>query len=212
MKCKSVLQSLIKYKSLLNMLLITAIIFIAFISCSSVNENNSAQNKTSQIIEKAPLANYVNAGMYKVGKDIPQGEYLIYGEKEFSYYQVTKDSTGSLESIVSNDNFSGTRYITVTDGQYIEIRTSKMLPSTAAQPQQPVDGKYPSGMYKAGKDIKPGEYKVVSIGDNAYLEVRKNSMGSIDAILTNDNFKGEKYITIPQNNYIVLNDCYLTVK
>ncbi|MBO8169370.1 MAG: hypothetical protein H0Z35_09335 [Thermoanaerobacteraceae bacterium] len=146
--------------------------------------------------------------MYKVGKDIPAGEYLIIAEG-MGYYQVTKDSSGSLDSIVSNDNFTNTRYVTVSEGQYLEITGSKMILASEAEPQKPQNGEYADGMYKVGKDIPAGEYKVVATGGIAYLEVAKDSKGGLDSIITNDNFEGEKYITVKEGQYIKLVDCKL---
>lgn len=61
-------------------------------------------------------------GMFRVGIDIPAGEYLLLPTSEFGgYYEVTTDSRHSLASIVSNDNFNGPEYVTVSNGQYLKI-------------------------------------------------------------------------------------------
>lgn len=158
-----------------------------------------------------PQDKFIKAGMYKVGTDLPAGEYLIYSEGT-AYFQVSKDSSGSLESIVANDNFSGTRYVTVLDGQYLETKGAKMLPAGDAAPQQPENGVYSDGMYKVGKDIAPGEYKVVSTGGMSYLEVSRDSTHNLNSIISNDNFDGEKYITVGANQYIKVNGCQLKTK
>lgn len=156
----------------------------------------------------------IKAGMYKVGPDIPAGEYLIFANNNtLSYYQVTKDSSGTLESIISNDNFSGTRYITVSDGQYIETREATMYPIDKAPTLSAEDNKYPEGMYKVGRDIAAGEYKAVPSGAaGSYVEVAKDSKGLIESIVSNDNFTTEKYVTIADGQYIKLVGCYLTTK
>jgi len=155
---------------------------------------------------------YLEAGMYKVGGDIPAGEYLIIAEGTMGYYQVAKDSSGDLDSIISNDNFSSTRYITVSDGQYLEIKRAKMILASEVEPQIPEDGVYTDGMYKAGKDIPAGEYKVVSTEGMAYFEVSKDSKGTLGSIVTNDNFEGEKYLTIKDGQYLKLNRCRIEIK
>lgn len=162
--------------------------------------------------DKAAKDKYIKAGMYKVGTDISPGEYLLYPDGGMAYYQVSKDSSGALESIISNDNFSGTRYVTVKDGQYFELKSSKMLPVGEAPVQAPQNGKYSEGMYKVGRDIKAGEYKVVAEGTSAYYEVASNSNGDIESIVANDNFEGEKYITIKEGQYIKLNGCSIPAK
>jgi len=111
--------------------------------------NQSGDNAGEKQEEKAK-DDYIKADMYKVGQDIPAGEYFLVPEG-LAYFQVSKDSTGSLESIIANDNFSGTRYVTVSEGQYLEIRSAKMISADKAPKQEPVDGKYPEGMYKIGK-------------------------------------------------------------
>jgi len=175
-------------------------------SSNPTNENVSA----SQPAEPSPPENdkYLKSGMYKIGTDISAGEYLVYPEGT-GYLEVTKDSTGSFESIVTNDNFAGTRYITVSDGQYLTIRQAKMVPVAEAEPQQAQNNEYPEGMYKIGIEIPSGEYKAVSTGGAAYIEVAKDSRGSIESIISNDNFEGEKYISISDGQYIKLNGCKL---
>lgn len=65
-------------------------------------------------------------GMYKVGADIPEGEYKVkLNEKallDVGYVEVGRDSTLTLESILSNEIFENTTYITVKDGQYLSLR------------------------------------------------------------------------------------------
>jgi hypothetical protein len=73
----------------------------------------------------------------------------------------------------------------------------------------PVAGKYPEGMYKVGRDITAGEYKVVAEADMAYYAVEKDLSGSIESIVANDNFNGTKYVTITEGQYIKLSGCYI---
>lgn len=180
------------------------------------------QEQTTELSEPEPAAEpttedeevdnqYITDGMYKVGSDLQAGEYIIYSDSFMSYFQISKDSTGSLDSILANDTFDGTRYVTVEDGQYLELKAAKMLPIDKAPIQEPVDGKYMPGMYKVGRDIKAGEYKVVpdtnSLG--SYVEVSKDSLHNLESIITNDILSGEKYITIKDGQYIKLVGCYL---
>jgi len=155
----------------------------------------------------------ISAGMYKVGTDISPGEYLLINDSAFmSYFQVTTDSSGSLESIVANDNFYGSRYITVAENQYIEFRGAKMYPMESAPVLKAENGRYNEGMYKVGRDIPAGEYKVVPEGDlGSYLEVSSDSKGTLDSIVTNDNFTAEKYITVRDGQYIKLVGCYIQI-
>lgn len=68
-------------------------------------------------------ATSVGEGMYLVGKDIPAGTYLLkttsaeYG----GYYARCKDASGEITSIIANDNFTNTAYITVNNGEYLQL-------------------------------------------------------------------------------------------
>lgn len=153
---------------------------------------------------------WTKAGMYKVGKDLPVGEYLILSDSLMpAYFQLSKDSSGTLDSIITNDNFEGSRYLSVKDGQYLDITGAKFVAITEAPIQEPKDGVYSPGMYKVGRDIKAGEYKVVPDGSMAYLEVSKDSSGSLNSIISNDNFDTEKYIAIAEGQYIKIVGCKL---
>jgi hypothetical protein len=69
----------------------------------------------------------LNSGMYKIGRDLPAGEYKVVSEGDYSYYEVAKDSSNTLEGIITNDNFTGEKYITVSDGQYIKLTNCYLL-------------------------------------------------------------------------------------
>lgn len=159
----------------------------------------------------ATTLKWKNHGMFKVGKDIKAGEYFIKcTDNTFGcYFQVSKDSTGKLGSIITNDNFKGNRYITVTNGQYLKIDSGKFALASVVPKISAVKGKYLEGMYKVGKDIAPGEYKVVPTGEmGGYFEVAKNSLGGITSIISNDNITTQTYITIKNGQYLKLSSCY----
>ncbi|GAA0303229.1 hypothetical protein GGQ92_002997 [Gracilibacillus halotolerans] len=65
-------------------------------------------------------------GMYKVGEDIPAGEYKVLLDESASmgmgYIEVSTDSRHDLGSIVTNDNPQADTYITVEDGQYLTLQ------------------------------------------------------------------------------------------
>lgn len=58
--------------------------------------------------------------MFKVGVDIEAGEYKVMAEEgETGYYCVYGDSRH--DDIIANDNFEGSAYVTVKDGQYLVL-------------------------------------------------------------------------------------------
>lgn len=181
---------------------------------SAGDTNTGGEAKNAQP-EATTAGDEIKEGMYKIGTDLPAGEYILLSKSALpAYFQVSSDSSGSLESIISNDNFNGSRYITVSDGQYLELRGSGGYTADKAPSLVPADGTYNEGMYKTGKDIPPGEYKLIPDGGsiNSYVEVTEDSAGTLDSIVSNDNFTAEKYITISDGQYIKLVGCHINTK
>ena len=61
----------------------------------------------------------LGSGMYRVGIDIPPGEYKLQNKPDMKGYLCVFDNSFVYRSIVTNDNFEGMKYVTVTDGQYL---------------------------------------------------------------------------------------------
>lgn len=62
------------------------------------------------------------AGMYRVGIDIPAGEYKVTPKPGDSFYcEVTSDCSGTFSSIVSNEYSESAIYISVVDGQFLTV-------------------------------------------------------------------------------------------
>ena len=63
----------------------------------------------------------ISDGTYKVGTDVVAGEYrLTANSGTRGYWKVTL-SSGANADIVDNDNFEGSTYLTVSDGQYLTL-------------------------------------------------------------------------------------------
>ncbi|QAT49278.1 hypothetical protein EQM14_05505 [Caproiciproducens sp. NJN-50] len=153
-------------------------------------------------------------GMYKVGSDIPAGEYVMISNSksiDFGYFQVAKDSSGTLDSIVANDNFENRSIITVSDGEYITVQYADIYAINDAPAISQTAGKISSGMYKVGKDLKAGEYKVHATDSSAYVEVSSDSSHLLTSIISNDNFSGDKYISVENGQYIKIQNAEISL-
>lgn len=170
------------------------------------NDSNNDGNDEEQGGNNTENDNWYMSGTYKVGIDISEGEYLVVSTGLSCYIEVNKDSSGTFESIVSNENFSTRTYITLLEGQYFEIKNGKFIEVTKANAYQSENNFYEEGMYKVGKDIQPGEYKITSNDSYCYIEVAKNSYHIIDSIISNDNIPlGEStYITVSSGQYLTI--------
>ncbi|GAA0762406.1 hypothetical protein [Clostridium sartagoforme] len=165
-------------------------------------ENESKQDEKEQPKEEDSK---IKSGTYKIGTDIPAGEYLVIS-KSLTYIECASDSTGALESIVFNDNLtSGSNsYVTLNDGEYFKMTGADMYPVASAPSVVPKDGEYKSGMYKVGTDIPAGEYKVIldSSSGFGYYEVSTDSRHNIEGIVTNENVQADTYLTIQEGQYL----------
>ncbi|MGC0331490.1 hypothetical protein RKD23_004480 [Streptomyces sp. SAI-170] len=142
------------------------------------------------------------SGDYQVGSDIKPGTYRSTGNTDgMCYWERAKDASGELDSLLANDNVTGTGYVTVK-------ATDKLFTSSDCADWEAVDpnakGGAPKtemagdgGMFKVGVDIAPGTYKSTgNTDDMCYWERTKDADHSIDSILANNNVSGTAVVTI----------------
>ena len=162
---------------------------------------------TCKVIVSAPATSKAyDAGMYKVGKTIPAGQYVLYPTRkgQTGYFSINRDSSGSLNSIISNDNFYGNSIVTVRTGEYLKLSFCKAVPIKNIKISLNSDG----GMYRVGIDMPAGEYQLKSTGTySAYYEVVTGDRHTLDQIVTNDNFDGTAYVTVQNGQYLNLSRC-----
>lgn len=178
---------------------------------TGTNENsNTTQVDTNEDIPEDDGS--IEEGMYKIGSDLVAGEYVIIANDDTgsAYMAITKDSTGNLDSIIGNENIANRTYVTVNSGEYLTIRDAKTYPLDKAPKVDTSSGTLPDGMYKAGVDISAGEYKINSPGDG-YVEITTNSRHTLDGVISNDNFSGDKYVSIQNGQYLKLQRATLTL-
>lgn len=150
--------------------------------------------------------------MYKVGSDMPEGEYVLIGSGSMAYFAIDKDSTGDFDSIVANDIFYKRSIVTIKDGQYLEFTDCTAYAFNDAPKAKLTDGLLPDGMYKVGIDLPAGEYKVIPDGDTPYIEVSTDSTHMMDSIVFNDILQGERYITVTNGQYVKLSNAQLKIQ
>ena len=149
---------------------------------------------------------WYEASTYKVGTDLPAGEYYIECISDVqSYFAINADSSG--DDILENENFRGCHFVTVENGQYLEV--SRGVFTNASGVKLNINASdVPEGMYRVGVDIPAGEYKLTctSSDSKAYFAVYDNSSANRD-IRENDNFPKNQYITVYNGEYLQLKRC-----
>ncbi len=148
-------------------------------------------------------------GQYKIGTDLPAGEYYIKCNSINLYVEISSDSSGELDSIISNLNTEGGVYVTVRDGEYLKVDGGEIFNITDIE-IEPENGYYPAGQYKVGEDIPAGEYTLEALdGEEGYIEVTSDSRHTLESIITNDLFNNNKIITLTDGQYVLFNSAKL---
>ena len=141
------------------------------------------------------------SGQYKVGTDIPAGEYVIFADGGLGYFEVTAGANG--DDIIANENFEYNSIMTIVDGEYLKLSRAYAVPIEDVE-SLPMDT---ADMFKIGVFLPAGEYKVVSDSDSGYYCIYgDNRQGDI---IANDNFDGQSYLTVSDGQYLVLSRCHI---
>ena len=140
------------------------------------------------------------SGQYKIGSDIPAGEYLAVGQ---GYIELNKEPN-DLGGVILNDNFVNYHYVEGRDGEYLRIQGNIKLYPVTADTKIEVDlNNIDQGFYKVGRDIPAGEYKMV-LETGGYFAVYGNAHDR--NILTNG-FTNEvvtRYVKLVDGQYFQL--------
>ncbi|WP_225838001.1 hypothetical protein [Streptomyces sp. NK08204] len=140
-------------------------------------------------------------GEYQVGTDLKPGTYRTTGNTDdMCYWERAKDASGDTDSLLANDNVTGTSYVTVK-------ATDKLFKSSGCKDWEAVDPKAKGtpatsmrgsgGMFKVGTDIAPGTYKSTgNADDSCYWERTKDAEHGLDSIIANNNVTGTAVVTI----------------
>lgn len=169
-------------------------------------EDNSILT-TEASTEAYPYSTVYESGTYKVGNDIPAGEYVVFNTgNDTSYFQISRDSSGTIDSIAANGNFSYNTIITVDSGQYLTLSFSYAVPITEVDTLDTTQ----AGMFKVGTHLDAGEYMIQATSDYSYIEVASDSKHLIPgSIITNNVFDSFTYITVEDGQYLTLSNCYI---
>ncbi|WP_329132659.1 hypothetical protein OG552_13725 [Streptomyces sp. NBC_01476] len=139
-------------------------------------------------------------GTFQVGSDIKPGTYRSSGNSDgLCYWERSKDAKGEADSILANDNVTGSSYVTIarTDKFFKSTGCDDWFAVTSAKAGAPKTTMAGDGMFKVGTDIQPGTYKSAgNTDDNCYWERSKDALHGLDSIKANDNVTGTAIVTI----------------
>lgn len=161
------------------------------------------QPVTTQPEQTQPPITQYKSGTYKVGVDIPAGEYILMGP---GYFSVTSDSSG--DSILFNENFEFNSIVTVLDGEYLKLSKCIACPFLEYNSRYSLDTTKSGSMLKVGTHIPAGEYKLQADEDNGYYAVYNDSRHQ--DIVTNEYFENSTYITVKDGQYLKFSSCKIS--
>lgn len=170
---------------------------------------DAVEEASTEEPEEEAAASY-SAGGYRVGTDIPAGEYKLTCTGSTAGYYAVYPSTSETEltDILMNENFESCTYVTVSDGQYLEVTRATFVAVEDADASTDLTL---DGTYKVGVDIEAGEYKLTAEETNystygyyAILSSTDASLGTLGCIVKNDNFEGNVYVTLEDGEYLTL--------
>ncbi|MEV5550194.1 hypothetical protein AB0L35_29355 [Streptomyces sp. NPDC052309] len=170
-------------------------------SSASAQRQSGGEKDTGKAEDAGKKAAFAGDGDFEVGADVKPGTYRTTGNTDsMCYWERAKDASGEMDSLLANDNVSGTSYVTVK-------ATDKIFKSSGCNDWEAVDPKAKGnpaatmagdgGMFAVGTDIAPGTYKSTgNTDDMCYWERAKDAEHSLDSIIANDNVSGTAVVTI----------------
>ncbi|MFD3836602.1 hypothetical protein ACFWWC_10125 [Streptomyces sp. NPDC058642] len=169
-------------------------------SSASAQTKAGGEKEAAQAAEQKKVA-FEGDGDFQVGSDVKPGTYRTSGNDDgMCYWERAKDSSGEMDSLLANDNVTGTSYVTVK-------ASDKLFKSSDCNDWEAVDTKAKGspaatmagdgGMFRVGADIAPGTYKSTGNKDDmCYWERAKDAEHGLDSIIANDNVTGSAVVTI----------------
>jgi len=142
------------------------------------------------------------SGHYKVGVDIPAGEYYLIVDGTDGYFCLASDAN-NYDTIVS-DVFTTTAIITIRDNEFLELNWCYAVPFEDAPEVMPTDGYLEDGMYLIGLHIPAGEYKVYPVAEGVFGDYVLYSNSRRDHIVSEEWLMGEMYVTVYDGQYLKL--------
>ena len=167
----------------------------------STTKSNEAEDPLKGIDYYAP-------DTYKVGIDIPSGEYMLvqYYTDASGYMCVSSDSNGN--DIIDNALFKNFHYIKVSSGQYLKLTNAIAVSADKYSVPNVNTSCLKEGMYKVGVDIPAGEYKAMATSSSisGYYAIYNTASADRD-IEDNELFTSSSYVTVINGQYLELSNC-----
>ncbi|MGI5856811.1 MAG: hypothetical protein ACOX64_10160 [Candidatus Merdivicinus sp.] len=151
-----------------------------------------------------PADGWYPAGMYRIGSEIPLGEYYLQSNGDRTIFaDILADSCDTGDSRLEGSSFENFGYFTVTEGTYLDVSGGRFTAVENAPIPHPEDGVYPAGMYRVGRDLPAGEYLLTPDQDySAHYEILDSSQGGYEHQLDSGWSDGELSFRVEEGQYL----------
>ena len=121
---------------------------------------------------------------------------------------LTSDDSGSLSSVLDDIGFYNRVYLTVREGEYVQIEGTARPADTVPPYKKTNDTEaYPSGMYLVGKDLAPGVYEIRSSrsGEACSYSISTDARGNMSNFYQRTTISEPVIQVLEEGQYITLN-------
>lgn len=167
-----------------------------------------------KILEKKEEENlsahkYYKPGVYEVGKDINEGEYLVVAENDIYKSKIEVASTpydASDTEVYCIESSFKSAYVRVKLGQFLKVEKANIY-SLDDRPKLNIQT---NGCFKVGVDIEPGIYNLHPQNEMSYYAINTlNEDGSYNLETNEYGFSNDIQIKINDGEYLELS--YITI-
>jgi hypothetical protein len=139
-----------------------------------------------------PPPGFSGTATFVVGTTAPAGTYVSTNNTT-CYWERAKDASGSLDSIIENDNAVGQALVQINNGEVFTTRDCGRW-TLYSDPGQPLST-FGDGTWVVPGQVPPGRWQ--STGNTGcYWERKQNLAGGVDSIAANDNVDGPTVVDI----------------
>lgn len=143
---------------------------------------------------------HYNSGQYKIGIDIPAGEYVLFPGQSgrTGYYFETRDANGN--DYAGSGSFDHNEIVTIREGNYFRLDHAYAVPIE----ENPTVDVTVGGTFKVGLHIPAGEYKLSQEKSDrtAYYFIYTDS--TKENYAGSGSFEGNSYVSVSDGQILRL--------
>lgn len=150
-------------------------------------------------------------GTYRVGFDLPAGNYQIAPTKENAYFAVYPNAESLKRKVAFNSYSPVAQDVYVSEGQYLEVTGGEIKEAPDfGEGEQGIDW-HITGMYQVGKDIQPGEYYYEAFPQeedsgmrfSSYIILKEPALRQ-EAMISGNNLDPFGFLTVKEGDYLLI--------